>query len=225
MENAVSALKLAASVFIFLLGLAILFNMTAQAKEVARILISESDKTEYYTYYEGDTTIDANGNRTVTFDEIIPALYRYNDENYGVTIVDDHGQIVGRFDSDTERICNNWTPNASKEGKFKFVLETKMTYDLVNELANGLTPQKTNIDIESFYEPPMSGTEQIVDGVLIGGMITEDGEDKIVELFNRLYGQQTRATVNRERYCYWQMYPATIAQRVDSDLSRNTSIF
>ena len=63
MENAVDALKLAFGIFVFLLGLTILFSMSSLAKETARILISESDKTNYYEYYDEDemkSTVDDN---------------------------------------------------------------------------------------------------------------------------------------------------------------------
>ena len=66
MENAVDALKLAFGVFVFLLGLSILFNMSSLARETSRILISESDKTNYYVYKE-EKDIDnelVDGNRT-----------------------------------------------------------------------------------------------------------------------------------------------------------------
>ena len=50
MESAVDALKLAFGIFVFLLGLSILFRMTSLAKETSRILISEADRTTYYDY-------------------------------------------------------------------------------------------------------------------------------------------------------------------------------
>ena len=67
MENAVDALKLAFGVFVFLLGLVIIFSMTSIARETSRILISESDKTKYYEYKdldELDVTSIMDSNRT-----------------------------------------------------------------------------------------------------------------------------------------------------------------
>ncbi len=60
MENAVDALKLSFGIFVFLLGLSILFNMTSLARETARILISETDKTNYYEYYDKDEIDKSN---------------------------------------------------------------------------------------------------------------------------------------------------------------------
>ena len=61
------------------------------------------------------------GNRIVGLNEIIPTIYRYAQENYGVTIVD-NGEIVARFDLDTENMCNIW-PNrtTSDDRKNQFV--------------------------------------------------------------------------------------------------------
>ena len=65
MENAVDALKLAFGIFVFLLGLVILFNMTSLAKETSRILISESDKTKYYEYKDLDQLMTIDGNSII----------------------------------------------------------------------------------------------------------------------------------------------------------------
>lgn len=65
MENAVDALKLAFGIFVFLLGLAILFNMTSLAKETSRILISETDQTEYYEYKDLDQLMTVDGNSII----------------------------------------------------------------------------------------------------------------------------------------------------------------
>ncbi len=64
MESAVDALKLAFAIFIFLLGLTILFNMASLAKESARILISENDKTNYYEYYENNQLTTDNSRKS-----------------------------------------------------------------------------------------------------------------------------------------------------------------
>lgn len=90
MENAVDALKIAFGVFIFILTLTLLFNTTALARRVATDLITEADRTTYYTYMDSDmSSVDENGNRIVTLEDIVPALYRYYSESYGVTIIKD----------------------------------------------------------------------------------------------------------------------------------------
>ena len=141
MEDAVDAIKIFISVIVFAFGLYSLFNLSAQARITSDVLISETDRTKYYEYMEdaGSDIIDDNGNRILEMKDIIPVLYRYAEENYGVTIVDLHGNIVARFDLDTEVACNNWN-NADNMNKQKFVDETNnRIYTKVNILASRLS--------------------------------------------------------------------------------------
>lgn len=98
MESAVEALKIFFAVTVFALALTVLFRMTALAKDTADAVFASIDKTTYMDYnsYEAD-----GANRIVTFQEILPTIYRYAQEGYGVTIID-RGDIVARFDLDTE---------------------------------------------------------------------------------------------------------------------------
>ena len=127
MENAANALKIAFGIFVFIVGLAVVFNMTSQAREVSRVLISETDRTNSYLHYDDSQytqKVDPNtGNRIVTIDEIIPVLYRYAEENYAVTIVNGSKEIIARFDLDTENICSSWgnVSNANSTNKYKFM--------------------------------------------------------------------------------------------------------
>lgn len=195
MESAVDALKIAFAVFVFLIGITVLFTMTSRASETARILITEIDKTSYYNYYTDvdEQTIDANGNRIVTIQDIIPSLYRYSEENYGVTIVNKSGDIIARFDLDTETACNNWL-SSSDYNKETFIKETDKTLAKVNNLANRIGARTVN---------------------------TIDNKDKLETLFRKLYRQVTSSTIRREYYCYWIGNMGWTAQRIDSDLSRN----
>ena len=214
MENAVDALRIILAILIFSIGLMLLFSMAGQARETARIMIAETDPTKYYDYYNyieeiNETTVDANGNRIVELQDIIPALYRYSQENYGVTIVNKAGEIVARFDLDTERICNDWlglnektADNLSIIGQERierFIEETKDTYRKANKLAVEINKNTIDVDID---------------------------KDKIVELFRKIYGQDTSSSnINRTYYCYWIGNTGWTAQRIDSDLSRNKCTF
>ena len=83
MENAVDALKVVLAIIVFAIGLVLLFSMASRARETAEILISEVDRTKYYTPLDStEVTMDNNGNRIVTIKDIIPAIYRYSEENY-----------------------------------------------------------------------------------------------------------------------------------------------
>lgn len=129
MENATDALQLGFAIFIFMLACVVLFNTVSLAMEVTSNIILRGDKSEYYTYVDASQqNIDANGNKIVTLEDIVPALYRYSIESYAVTIIDNN-EIVARFDTTTEGVCENWgrLNNLSKEGLVneinKFVLE------------------------------------------------------------------------------------------------------
>lgn len=213
MENAVGALKIAFAILIFMIGLALLFSMTAQARETASFLISEVDGTKYYNYYEEATeeTMDNNGNRLVTLQDIIPVLYRYSEENYGVTIVNKDGEIVARFDLDTETACNNWV-NASDYTKYNFITETNKIYEDVNALASRIDSNEVDlIDIDAYttFDDNNELTYCRIDS------------EEMTDLFKKLYGQTTSDTIRRDYYCYWVGTMGWTAQRVDSDLSRN----
>lgn len=90
MENAVDALKIGFGILIFILTLTLLFNTASIARRVSTDLITEADRTTYYTYMDSDmSSVDEKGNRIVTLEDIVPALYRYATESYGVTIIKD----------------------------------------------------------------------------------------------------------------------------------------
>lgn len=212
MENAVGALKIAFAVLIFVIGLTLLFSMTSQARETATYLISATDGTMYYTYYDEEATeesIDDNGNRIVTLQDIIPTLYRYSEENYGVTIVDKNGNIVARFDLDTESACNNWI-TASDYTKWNFITETNKIFQEVNTLANRIGANTVDlISINAYTE--VDQNNEVSDCIIYSEGMTD--------LFKQLYGQETSNTISREYYCYWIGTMGWTAQRVDSDLS------
>lgn len=98
MEDAVEALKMFFAIFVFALALTVFFRMTSIAKDTADTIFASIDKTTYMDY---NSDVSDGANRKVTFQEIIPTIYRYAQEGYGVTIID-NGRIVARFDLDTE---------------------------------------------------------------------------------------------------------------------------
>ncbi len=219
MENASDALKIVLAIVVFSIGLVLLFNMASQAKETARIMIAETDPTKYYNYFEeiDEATIDKNGNRIVKLQDIIPALYRYSEENYGVTIIDKNGNVAARFDLDTERICNSWI-NATEERKKQFIIETRYTFMKANRLAQFINNKENTI---KFYESIDVSTNN--DGTInyddMESVIID--EEEMTKLFEKLYSQKTTSQITRPYYCYWIGNTGWTAQRIDSDLSRN----
>lgn len=193
MENAVDALKMAFGVLVFAVAVALLFQTASLARSVADSLIKNIDETTYYNYYEHDETIvDERGNRIVTMEDIIPAIYRYSTENYGITIIQNK-EIVARFDKDTETLCSNWyDSNVTDETKDNLVKELN-DYVLLPVGANGLIRSAVKDDLEL--------------------------------LFRKIYAQDTNNYVPRVFDCPWSGNDELISQRIDSDLSRNKSIF
>ena len=199
MENASDALHFIFGVFIFMLACVLLFLMVDLVLNVTTDAVLKSDKAEYFTYVRNpdDTIIDANGNRIVTLESIIPALYRYAIESYAVTIIDKNGDIVTRFSSNTESLCANFEDT-------RVTKQTKL--DHIKELNKWvLEPTGSNLLTENL----------------------ERSDEILSELFKRIYGNKpyTYNTNRTEFNAYWLGNDAMIAQRVDSDLSRNTGIF
>lgn len=197
MENAVDALKLAFALFVFMLAFTTLFNMVSLARTTAETLITESDKTTYYTYLEEDETTltkDSHGviSRIVTLEEMIPTIYRYSVESYGVTLVDKNGNIITRFDTDTENMC--------------FIFDRAGT--TIGE------KQKLIDELNNYVLGPVNANQ-------IGG-ITE-----LRDLFERIYGQHKNNVQERSYDCFWigNHYEEFFAQRIDSDLYGKTTYF
>ena len=106
MEDAADALKIGFAILVFMIAFTSLFRLGTLARSVSEELITEGDRTTYYTYYESDmSSVDENGNRIVTLEDMIPTIYRYATESYGVTIVSRSGEIITRFDVYTENLC------------------------------------------------------------------------------------------------------------------------
>lgn len=217
MENAIDALKIVFGMFVFILALTLLFSTTSIARRVAADLVTDSDRTTYYTYIREDEmsrVIDDNGNRIVTIEDIIPALYRYYDESYGVTIINKSGEIVARFNRETEDLCTNW-PNATENQKGRVINEIN-EYVIKPTIGSGKTLGRVNVN--RIYNAE------------IGDYIEEyypsaDAINRLQALFEKLYKQNPTSNHKRTFSCPWGGTPGLIAQRVDSDLSRNHSIF
>lgn len=105
MEDAVDALKIGFAVLVFVIALTIFFKIVNLAKNTSDIVLYSIDKSNYYTYSEKNK----GEHRIVTLKDIIPTIYRYNKENYGVTIINKSGSIIARFDLETEKAVERWT--------------------------------------------------------------------------------------------------------------------
>lgn len=108
MENAVDALKIVFAVFIFTMALSLTMYMFSRARETADIVLHSSDITEYMQYEE---VTDADGNRIVGIESIIPTLYKYTKENYTVVFRNANGNFMELYKTNapgTNNINSNW---------------------------------------------------------------------------------------------------------------------
>lgn len=86
MENAADALKIAASVLIFVVALSISINAFGEARMTATTILNYQDNEYDYTYVEENT--DASGNvsteRIVGVETVVPSIYKAYRENYKI---------------------------------------------------------------------------------------------------------------------------------------------
>lgn len=124
MENAAEALKMAAAILIFIIAIASTFSLFGTAKQTADSIITMRDKQAYLDSAEVDNGIlytstssvgeghaygvNDKGDRIVSVDDVVSTILRYNKEKYGVTIIDNTGTVLARFDSNTEDVMRQW---------------------------------------------------------------------------------------------------------------------
>lgn len=157
MENAVDALKMAAAVLIFVIAIGSSFSLFGTAKHIADSIITMRDKQAYlesadldggilYTssskIQENDEGTDTSviggvttkGDRIVNIDDVISTIYGYSKEKYGVTIMENDGSIIARYDSNTDQIMSLW--NSITNGKDEYIkkLNTNTKTDYVDSV-------------------------------------------------------------------------------------------
>lgn len=147
MEDAAEALKLAFSVFAFVLALGIAFTTFNQSKDVSDIIIASNDRTYIEAYEEADIT-NTNG-RIVGAETVIPNLYRYYKEKYAIEIANDTGTIKELFDLETESKYS-YNPKGNYKGT-----------DLKNLYPTGVNwiGSKTNVDAKTRVDYYITNTK------------------------------------------------------------------
>lgn len=95
MENAVEALKMAFAVILLTLALSLSIFFFSKARETSEIVLQSSDKLAYYDYTRYNLPEDPSGNRIVSYETIIPTLYKYDKERYKIVFKQ------GKYDSST----------------------------------------------------------------------------------------------------------------------------
>ena len=100
MENAADALKIAASVLIFVVALSISINAFGEARMTATTILNYQDNEYDYTYVEENT--DASGNvsteRIVGVETVVPSIYKAYRENYKIVFKGLDGGVYTKDD-------------------------------------------------------------------------------------------------------------------------------
>lgn len=181
MENAVDALKTAVAVLIFIIAITASFTMFAKAKVTADSIITSRDKQEYLEsadlaniLYTDSTSIQSAtmtqfGDRIVQVEDVISSIYRYNLEKYGVTIVSTNGEVLARFDSNTENIMRQWYNIVDKDGKTADSIRNEFAEKIKNNiqinakkyLNSGKEISLDKTSLASLYKVEVTGNDQI----------------------------------------------------------------
>jgi len=127
MENAVGALKIAFSVFVFTIALSLAVSVVGQARATSDVIFHYNDKTEFYDYITPDNGENAE-DRIVGFETIIPTIHRYAKEQFAVTIYDNRGNPIVRYDLWTEGFTSNWQQIVKNKDNIE-----KVSYDYIIE--------------------------------------------------------------------------------------------
>lgn len=138
MENAGEALKLAAFTLIFVMCLSLAMTNIMKAKRTSEEIIKYSDKSALFSYIESsDTEVDSDGNRIVEFNQIIPTLYKYKDEEYIIEFFDENRDPLTIFELTEKNSQVNLVVN-KKDNPFKGCNEINfLNYNLENEKIKG----------------------------------------------------------------------------------------
>lgn len=161
MENALQALKMAASVLIFIIAITTSFVMFSKAKATTDSIIRIQDRQAYlespdvrggilYTSSEdisgGEAfkeTMTTDGNRIVKANDVISSLYRYWLEQYNVTIISNNN-VIARYDSDTESILQSLKRNNTEElGKIE---------QYISNIIHDATGKTVSVNLKDIYK-------------------------------------------------------------------------
>ena len=154
MENATEALKMAFAVLVFVIAMTATFMLVTGARSTADVIFTSKDDQEYVN---GITSIgqqkDVSGNliqyREVGIDTIVPTIYRYAQENYGVIIIDGE-EIVGIYDLVVEntvsKYYSTWNKNDNENELTKLCIGTSDKEGIAQYIKNATGISIDNID-------------------------------------------------------------------------------
>lgn len=156
MENSAEALKLAGFTLLFVIALSVSMMTIMQAKRTSEQIIAYSDKTNYSSTIQENDSYE-NGNRIVSVYDIIPTLYRYNQEKYIVLFKDTNEQPLTVYrgavkpnNNDIESISYlNGELEAYKEAKW--LTSTTTVKEHVDVIVQNLLAMDNKTYVESLH--------------------------------------------------------------------------
>lgn len=172
MENAVDALKMGFAVIVFVMALTIAVMMFSQLNQVSKMVVSSSDITKYYEY---EIPKDEEQTRIVGLETIIPTLYKYYKENYTVLFLNEKGDPLNLYDSQTNRAL--WS---QKGAIAKYYTTNENEYETLDRKS----VCAFDIDDETIRHEPWTGSlsdyKENIDAFLNGGFFKykSDGTDE-----------------------------------------------
>lgn len=156
MENAVDALKIGFALLIFAIAITLTFFVVGQARVTADAVFASTDKTAFYEYAT-EEDYNTKPDRIVGFETILPTIHRYAKEQYAVTIFDEKGVPIVRYDLYTEGFMANWNETIknlnsgnekNKTDALKTYNDVKTRLEQVQSVVN--KDLGTNVDIMEY---------------------------------------------------------------------------
>lgn len=237
MESAAEALKMILGVTIFGLALTVLFRMTSLARDTADQIFSTIDTTMYQRV-ESDEIQNEN-RRNVKFEEIIPSLYRYIQEGYGVVIIEpqekniSYNNIISIFDSEIEgnvSMCK-WSfieyRGTSTKEKNNTLARKKIIEEYINNnvLNEKILNQYSNEDNKYIITKFDSGKDSVVENT--DGTSEYRSHNDLDVLMKKIYKNVN--TSNSPVYIGWlssnRDRDSYITQRVNCDVYGGKTFF
>lgn len=203
MENAAEALRMAFVVLVFVIAMSLAFMMITQARSTADVVFQTTDKQEYVT---GITSIGQDRSdeyRIVGIDTVVPTIYRYAQENYGVTIIDG-SDIVALYDLQVENTISSISTTWNGTNKTKFE-------KLCKGVPNGSTDDVVGI---------ATYIENATGNVTFKNWGTGDGQ-QFQELFETIYSITNPGSTS----CPWTSSTYNIMKRIKADMTGSNSTY
>ena len=165
MENVSRALYMAFAMFVFIIALSYSMYMIKSLNTTSKLIMYRTDGTNRYESVElrdfdaSSVNNDIRKSRTVGIDTIIPTLYRYYKESYSVKILDENGNLMQYFDTETEGqiMTAMSTLDAKKTEKQKALISLYGTADLPANLFGAPWMGNTNKDTKARIDMYISG--------------------------------------------------------------------